>query len=136
MSIHVPTHVGVTINSVDLSDHFSAAAVIDTYDTHEISNFGSGRKKRAIGLVDGVFTATASLSYAAAKTYATLLPLKGTQTEVSIEPDTRVAAGATNPTQEFEALVDDFAYINAQTAGLHEFSIDWPLQTDVTPVVA
>ena len=87
---------GVTINSVDLSDQFSAATLTRTVEALESTAFGGTARVYVGGLEANELTVTLYMSYAATETYATLAALVGTQTTVQVQP-TAGAESATNP---------------------------------------
>lgn len=126
------THAGITINSVDLSDHVTAVSLEVTYDDIDVTAYGDTIRKRAAGLGDGSVSLTFLQDYAASKTYATLQPLAGTTTTIAIEPDSASATGATNPTWSCSVSVNQFMYISHSIGEAHTMDVTWPLASAIT----
>lgn len=98
MAIFTLTDAHVIINGVTLSDHANEVTVEDTRDAVDITAFGATSKAIAKGLGDAKITIKMYQDMAAGKTHATLQPLIGSTTGVTIEVRaTSAARSATNP---------------------------------------
>lgn len=136
MAIGVYKNVGLTINSVDLSDHCSSVSLNVSYDDIDVTAFTHDIRQRVSGLGDGQFTATLWQNYDAAKTYATIQPLVGTTTAVTLEPDSVAATDATNPTWGFDCAVNSFDYFTADVGQAPSTQLNWPLASQITETTA
>lgn len=130
----VLTDASITINSVDLSDHFSSVTLEDTADEVEFTGFGSGYREFGQGLKDATVTLTAFQDYATGEVDATLYPLydSGGTFPVVVKSDSG-ATSSTNPSYTMvgrlfsyspiagavgEASTTDITIRNGGTAGL------------------
>ena len=86
----------VTINAVDLSDMCTSATLTYLVEALEDTAFGTNSRTYTAGLVNNEVTLTLYASFAATETYATLFPLIGGKTVVTIKP-TSAAESPTNP---------------------------------------
>jgi hypothetical protein len=86
----------VTINAVDLTDMCQSATLTYMVEALEDTAFGTNSRTYTAGLVNNTVTLTMYASFAATETYATLFPLIGGKTVVTIKP-TSAADSATNP---------------------------------------
>lgn len=124
----------ITVNAVDLSDHFSEVSIETERDEVDVTAFGDANKFMVAGLGDATITGTVFQDYAAAKVDATLWPLSTSDTAftVSVKP-TNAATSATNPLYSMscllytynpvsgsvgEAATTDVTFRNASQAGL------------------
>ncbi len=86
----------LTINSVDLTDMCTAATLTYLVEALEDTAFGTNSRTYTAGLVNNEVTLTMYASFAATETYATLQPLVGTKTTITLKPSSAVDS-ATNP---------------------------------------
>ena len=88
----------ISIDEVDLSDHFSSVTIETTFDEVDLTGFGATYKEIAQGLGDATITLNAFQDFEAASVDATLWPLSqsGDPFEVIVRP-TSAAVAATNP---------------------------------------
>jgi hypothetical protein len=86
----------VTINAVDLTDMCQSATLTYMVEALEDTAFGTNSRTYTAGLVNNTVTLTMYASFAATETYATLFPLIGGKTVVTIKP-TSGNESATNP---------------------------------------
>jgi hypothetical protein len=86
----------LTINAVDLTDMCSAATLTYLVEALEDTAFGTNSRSYVAGLANNEITLTMYASFAATETYATLFPLIGARTVVTLKP-TSAADSATNP---------------------------------------
>ena len=132
MAVGMLKDVGLTINSVDLSDHCTAVSLNVNYDDLDVTAFTHAIRQRVPGLGDGQFTATMLQNYAASKTYATIQPLAGTTTTITLEPDSGAATSATNPTWTFDVACNSFDYLTAGVGAVSTVDLSWPLASQIT----
>ncbi len=106
MAIFTLTDALVIINGVTLSDHANKVTVEDTRDSVDITAFGATSKAVTKGLGDAKITITFFQDFAGGKTHATLQPLIGSNTPVTIEVrPTSAARSATNPAALMSGLL-------------------------------
>jgi hypothetical protein len=86
----------VTINAVDLTDMCQSATLTYMVEALEDTAFGTNSRTYTAGLVNNTVTLTMYASFAATETYATLFPLIGGKTVVTIKP-TSGNESTTNP---------------------------------------
>jgi hypothetical protein len=88
----------ISIDAVDLSDHFSSVTIETTFDEVDVTGFGSIYKEILQGLGDATITGSVFQDFAALSVDATLWPLSqsGEPFEVVVRP-TSAVVGATNP---------------------------------------
>jgi len=125
----------ITVNNIDLSDHFSSVTLEDTADQIEFTSFSAaGYREYAQGLKTASITATAFIDYSGTSVDAVLRPFyqSGGTVEVTVKPH-QGAPSATNPIYRMtarmynyrplggnvgEASTTDVTFANAGTAGL------------------
>lgn len=102
----------VTINAVDLSDHFSEITIETERDEVDVTAFGAANKELLAGLGDATITGTAFQDFAAGELDATLWPLSTSDTPftVAVKP-TNAAISATNPEYQMSALLFTYSPI-------------------------
>jgi hypothetical protein len=120
MAIFALTDATVIINGVTLSDHSNSVTVEDTRDPVDITAFGATSKAVTKGLGDGKITVQMFQDFAAGKTHATLQPLIGSSTPVTIEVRaTSAARSTTNPAALMSGLLMNY---NMLSGGIGEAS--------------
>lgn len=134
MPVGMYKNVGLTINSVDLSDHCTAVSLDVTYDDLDVTAFTHSIRQRVPGLGDGQFTATMLQNYAAGETYATIAPLAGSTTAITLEPDSTASTSGTNPTWQFQVACNSFNYLSASVGAVSTIDLSWPLASQITTV--
>ena len=113
----------VTINSVDLSDMCSAATLTYLVEALEDTAFGTNSRTYTAGLVNNEITLTMYASFAATETYATLQPLIGTKTTVTIKPTSAVDS-TTNPKFVLsDCYLESLPVINASLGELSTYDV-------------
>lgn len=106
MAIFTLTDAFISVNGVTLSDHSNHVTVEDNRDEKDITAFGATSKAIAKGLGDATFTIQFFQDFAGGKTHATLQPLIGSTTPVTVEVRaTSAARSATNPAAVMSALL-------------------------------
>lgn len=109
MAIFTLVDAYISINGVTLSDHAKSVTVEDTRDQVDITAFGATSKAYTKGLGDAKITVEFYQDFAAGKVHATLQPLLGSTTPVTIEVrPTSAARSATNPAALMSGLL--FSY--------------------------
>jgi hypothetical protein len=127
----------VSINGVTLSDHANQVTVEDTRDTVDITAFGATSKAVTKGLGDAKISVQLFQDFAAGKTHATLQPLIGSSTPVTIEVRaTSAARSATNPAALMSGLlmnynmlsggIGDATQINAEFVNASQSGLTYP----------
>jgi hypothetical protein len=124
----------ISLNSVDLSDHFDEVTIETEFDEVETTSFGDTYKTFLQGLGDATITLKSFQDFASGEIDATLWPLSqsGASFPVAIKP-TNGAISATNPEYQMtgslftynpidgkvgEASRTDVVIRNASSAGL------------------
>lgn len=120
MAIFTLTDAHIIINGVVLSDHSNSVTVEDTRTEVDITAFGATNKTITKGLGDGKITIQMFQDFASGKTHATLQPLIGSTTAVTIEVRaTSAARSATNPAAVMSGLLMNY---NMLSGGIGEAS--------------
>jgi hypothetical protein len=113
VAIFTLTDAYVAVNSVVLSDHANNVTVEDTRDSVDITAFGATSKATTKGLGDANITVNFFQDFAASKVHATLQPLIGSTTPVTIEiRATSAARSATNPAAVMSGLLMNYNMIS------------------------
>ena len=113
----------LTINSVDLTDMCSAATLTYLVEALEDTAFGTNARTYTAGLVNNEVTLTMYASFAATETYATLQPLVGTKTTITLKPTSAVDS-ATNPKFILtDCYLESLPIINASLGELSTYEI-------------
>lgn len=109
MAIEVLTDAYVSINGVVLSDHANQVTLNDQRDQVDVTAFGATNKAYAKGLGDASMSVTMFQDFASGKTHATLQPLIGSSTPVTVEVrKSSGARSATNPAWVMSALLFNY----------------------------
>jgi len=120
MAIFALTDAHIIINGVTLSDHANSVTVEDNRTEVDITAFGATNKSVTKGLGDGKITIEMFQDFASGKTHATLQPLIGSSTGVTIEVRaTSSARSATNPAALMTGLLMNY---NMLQGGIGEAS--------------
>ena len=113
----------LTINGVDLTDMCSSATLTYLVEALEDTAFGTNARTYTAGLVNNEITLTMYASFAATETYATLSPLVGGKTIVSLKP-TSAADSATNPRFVLtDCYLESLPIINASLGTLSTYDV-------------
>jgi hypothetical protein len=91
----VLTNADITVNGVVLSDRANSVELNYEVESVEVTAFGTNRSFIG-GLQNNTITIEFMQDFAAAETEATIFPLVGTQTTVTVRPGAQ-ATSATNP---------------------------------------
>jgi hypothetical protein len=126
MAISVLTDAMVIINGVTLSDHASKVTVEDNRDSVDVTAFGATSKAVTKGLGDAKITVQMFQDFAAGKTHATLQPLLGSSTPVTIEVrPTSGARSATNPAAVMSGLLMNYNFVDGGVGQASEISAEF-----------
>ena len=113
----------LTINAIDLTDMCSAATLTYLVEALEDTAFGTNSRTYTAGLVNNEVTLTMYASFAATETYATLQPLVGTKTTITLKP-TSAADSATNPKFVLtDCYLESLPIINASLGELSTYDL-------------
>ena len=93
----VLTNAQILVNDVDLSDHANSVTLTYEVDSVETTSFGDGGHRFTGGLQNVSVEIAFMQDFAAANVEATIYPLVGTTTAISLKPVKGVATSATNP---------------------------------------
>jgi hypothetical protein len=126
----------LTINAVDLTDMCTAATLTNLVEALEDTAFGTTSRSYTAGLANNEVTLTMYASFAATETYATLQPLVGSKTVITLQP-TSGTESATNPIFSLtDCYLESLPIINASLGELSTYDITFMggvLTIDVTP---
>lgn len=115
MAISVLTNAQVIINGVDLSDHVSKVTTTDNRDSVDVTAMGAVNKAVTKGLGDGKVSLDIYQDFAAAKVHATLQPLIGSSTPITIEVrPVNGARSTTNPAFLMSGLLMDYSMLDGK----------------------
>jgi hypothetical protein len=113
----------LTINGVDLTDMCSSATLTYLVEALEDTAFGTNSRTYTAGLVNNEVTLTMYASFAATETYATLFPLIGTKTVVTLKPSSS-ADSVTNPKFILtDCYLESLPVINASLGTLSTYDV-------------
>lgn len=109
MAIFTLTDAYISVNGVVLSDHANNVTVEDTRASQDITAFGATNTTVTKGLGDAKITVQFFQDFAGGKVHATLQPLVGSTTPVTIEVrPTSAARSATNPAAVMQGLLMNY----------------------------
>ena len=115
MAISVLTNAQVIINGVDLSDHVSKVTLTDNRNPVDITAMGAVNIAVTKGLGDGKVSLDMFQDFASAKVHATLQPLIGSTTPVSVEVrPVNAARSATNPAFLMQGLLMTYPMLDGK----------------------
>ena len=123
----VLTNALVTVNAVDLSDLVASVTLNSSIDVVETTAFSSTAARTRIGgLADNSISLEFHQDYASGEVEATIYPLLGTVTTVTVKP-VNTATGPTNPLYTASALVSEWTPLNGAVGELATASVTWPV---------
>lgn len=125
----------VTVNSVVLTGFCRSATLSVSADELDDTAFGDTSRSRIGGLKDWNVSLEFNADFAAAAVDATLWPLLGTTTTVSIKP-TSAATSATNPLYSGTVLVSQHNPMGNSVGDLATVSVQWNGSGVLTRAVA
>ncbi|HEX6968961.1 MAG TPA: radical SAM protein [Micromonosporaceae bacterium] len=118
------TDASVVVNSVDLSDHVRQVTLNVSADELDDTAMGDTFRSRIGGLKDWSVTLEFNNDFAASEVDATLWPLLGTTTTITIKP-TSGSVSATNPSYSGPVLVSQVNPLGGSVGDLATVSVTW-----------
>lgn len=115
----------VVINSVDLSDHVRQVSLTVSADDLDDTAMGDDFMSRIGGMKDWSISLEFNQDFAASEVDATVWPLLGTTTTVTVKP-TSAAVSSTNPSYSGDVLVTDYSPLDNSVGDLATVSVTWP----------
>ena len=132
----VLTNALVTVNAVDLSDLVASVTLNSSIDVVETTAFSSTAARTRIGgLADNSISLEFHQDYASGEVEATIYPLLGTVTTVTVKP-VNAATSATNPLYTASALVSEWTPLNGAVGELATASVTWPVSGAIVKTTA
>jgi hypothetical protein len=132
----VLTNAVVTVNAVDLSDAVSSITLNSSFDVVETTAFSSTAARTRIGgLADNSISLEFHQDYASGEVEATIYPLLGTVTTVTVKP-VNSATSASNPLYTASALVSEWTPLNGAVGELATASVTWPVSGAIVKTTA
>jgi predicted secreted protein len=119
------TNASVVVNSVDLSASVRTVTINVEADDLDDTAMGDTYRSRIGGLKDWSVGLEFNQDFAAANVDATLFPLLGTTTTITIKP-TASAVSATNPSYSGSVLVSSYTPLDGSVGDLATVSVTWP----------
>ena len=121
----------VTINSVALSDHATAATLEISYDDVDTTAFGDSVRTRLAGLGDATVNISWNQDYGSSEIDATFNGIVGTVVAFELTP-TSGSVSATNPKYTGSVLVSSYTPIAAEIGALSTITTSWPVTGAIT----
>jgi hypothetical protein len=126
MAIFTLTDATVIVNGVTLSDHANQVTVEDTRDSVDITAFGATSKAVTKGLGDAKITVNFFQDFASGKVHATLQPLIGSTTGVTIEVRATSSGRSTsNPAALMTGLLMTYNMLNGSIGDASQISAEF-----------
>jgi hypothetical protein len=125
----------ITINSVDLTDRIAQVSIDMSFAEVATTAFGDSAVTRIAGLGDHSVSLSFHQDFAASEVEATIYPLLGTTTTVTVKP-TNVTTSSTNPKYTFTALVNSWTPISGAVGDLLTADVTWPISGLVNKTTA
>lgn len=116
----------ITINSVDLTDRIAQVSLDMSFAEVETTAFGNTARTRVAGLGDHSFSASFHQDFASSEVEATIYPLLGTTTEVTVKA-VNVTTATDNPLYTFTVLVNAWAPVSGAVGDLLTADVTWPV---------
>ena len=135
MSVYLSNTVVVTLNSVVLTDHVTAATINRVFDELEVTAMGDTSHKFAKGLEASTITLDFLNDNAAATVIPTLRAAYGT-TVTCVIKQTSSAVSATNPSYTASVLVNNLQNVNGAVGDISNQSITFTCNSTVAVAVA
>lgn len=135
MANFVLTDASVVINSVDLSDQVRQVTVNVEADLQENTAMGDTFRSRLGGLKDWSVELEFNQDFAASEVDATLWPLVGTPTTITVKP-TSSAVSATNPSFSGSAILADYAPVDGSVGDVATSGVTFQGAGTLTRAVA
>ena len=135
MAVFLQNGAVVTVNSVDISDWVSSVTLNRNYDELEITALGDAGHRYISGLESSSITLEFFNDFATSASMATIDPLVGTVTTVTVKP-TSAATSASNPLYTMSCLVNGITPLNGSVADLATSSVTWNVSGTITKTTA
>ena len=130
MAIYLSNTVQVTLNSVALTDHVTAATINRAFDELEVTAMGDTAHKFVKGLESSTITLDFLSDTAAANVNATLQAAWGTTVPLTLK-QTSAAVSATNPLYSTTILVNNTTDINGAVGDIATQSITFTCNSPI-----
>jgi hypothetical protein len=130
MAVYLSNTVVVTLNSVALTDHVTAATINRVFDELEVTAMGDTAHKFVKGLEASTITLDFLSDTAAANVNATLQAAWGTTVPITLK-QTSAATSATNPLFSTTILVNNTTDINGAVADIATQSITFTCNSPI-----
>lgn len=130
MAVYLSNTVVVTLNSVVLTDHVTAATINRVFDELEVTAMGDTAHKFVKGLEASTITLDFLSDTAAANVNATLQAAWGTTVPLTLK-QTSAAVSATNPLYSTTILVNNTTDINGAVADIATQSITFTCNSPI-----
>ena len=130
MAIYLSNTVQVTLNSVALTDHCTAATINRTFDELEVTAMGDTAHKFVKGLESSTITLDFLSDTAAANVNATLQAAWGTTVPLTLKASS-AATSATNPLYSTTILVNNTQDINGAVGDIATQSITFTCNSPI-----
>ena len=132
----VLTNALVTVNAVDLSDYVASVTLNSSIDVVETTAFSSTAARTRIGgLADNSISLEFHQDYASGEVEATIYPLIGTVTTVTVKP-VNTTTSTSNPLYTASALVSEWTPLNGAVGELATASVTWPVSGAIVKTTA
>lgn len=125
MAVFLNNKVGVKVNSVDLSDHVTAATINRNFDELPVTAMGDSGHKFIKGLEASSITLDFLNDTATGSVLQTLQSAWGTNVTVVILQDKAAAVSATNPLYTMTCLINGTTDVNGSVSDLSVQSLTW-----------
>jgi hypothetical protein len=131
----VLTDAKITVNGVNLSNYCTSVTLNTTTDVVETTGFSStAAKTRVGGLQDNSVTLEFAQDYGTSLVEATIYPLVGNTTTVTVSPTSTTSA--TSPSYSFTALCSEWQPLSGGVGELATASVTWPISGAITKTTA
>jgi hypothetical protein len=130
LAIYLSNTVVVTLNSVALTDHCTAATINRSFDELEVTAMGDTAHKFVKGLESSTITLDFLSDTAAANVNATLQAAWGTTVALTLK-QTSAAVSATNPLYSTTILVNNTTDINGAVGDIATQSITFTCNSPI-----
>ena len=135
MAVYLSNTVVVTLNSVVLTDHVTAATINRVFDELEVTAMGDTAHKFVKGLEASTITLDFLSDTAAANVNATLQAAWGTTVALTLK-QTSAAVSATNPLYSTTVLVNNTTDINGAVGDIATQSITFTCNSPIVITTA
>lgn len=131
MAKFVLTNPVIEVGGVDLSGNIASVTINENYAEVATTAFGDTAVTRIAGLGDHSISLDFHEDFAAAQVHATIAPLVGATSTVSVKP-VNTTTSATNPAFSATVLVTEWPLLNGAVGDLASASVTWPVSGVIT----